>query len=522
MFGRICLDLALLYLRPFLHWERILHSVLREENCEELKPRSDGSVLLTVRALGDIIPNPYDVIEHVLALDLVKVSLAARIAELFDGSRIPVDGRRGFAERPLVLDADIALPEKLKEADANQLFEQSKLVRVMRVKGRAVQRGGLGDVLDRYVVKAFLFQQPAQSVLQEVARPADATSLRPTLLKIDSSPMGERSVSRKLTAEFANAWLKAHPGGTIISRDLNTLNIPVVNGAWVAAAYTPENARRAEQKDALAVSELLIAELQNADEYVIGVPMHNFSIPSTLKLCIDQVVRMGKTFRYSAAGREGLLKGKKATLVMASGGVYDQGSATESLNFVTPYLRTIFEFIGITDVKLHRCRRDPKIDDRRSRFANFPGVFAGESARTGQSVRKKNSRTGDADEDRIDNRAVFTGPDFSRVWLERIPALHSHATSQGASGTVWRRDLRFSLLGGCLRHPGSWRLAAFGKPVVVLALVLLGPITVNIFFFHALMDPGGIPLAVVVVVLWLFLAVRYKQYFAGIFVQRAA
>jgi FMN-dependent NADH-azoreductase len=173
-----------------------------------------------------------------------------------------------------------------------------------------------------------------------------------TLLKIDSSPMGERSVSRKLTAEFAKTWTRAHPGGTVISRDLTTLDIPVVNGGWVAAAYTPEGARTAEQKDALAVSDLLIAELQKADEYVVGVPMHNFSVPSTLKLWIDQVVRMGKTFAYSAAGREGLLTGKKATLLIASGGVYDQGSATEALNFVTPYLRTIFGFMGITDINI--------------------------------------------------------------------------------------------------------------------------------------------------------------------------
>jgi len=173
-----------------------------------------------------------------------------------------------------------------------------------------------------------------------------------TLLKIDSSPMGERSVSRKLTAEFAKTWTRAHPGGTVISRDLTTLDIPVVNGGWVAAAYTPEGARTAEQKDALAVSDLLIAELQKADEYVVGVPMHNFSVPSTLKLWIDQVVRMGKTFAYSAAGREGLLTGKKATLLIASGGVYDQGSATEALNFVIPYLRTIFGFMGITDINI--------------------------------------------------------------------------------------------------------------------------------------------------------------------------
>jgi len=173
-----------------------------------------------------------------------------------------------------------------------------------------------------------------------------------TLLKIDSSPMGERSVSRKLTAEFAKTWLKAHPGGTVISRDLTTLNIPVVNGPWVAAAHTSEGGRTAEQKDVLAVSDLLIAELQKADEYVVGVPMHNFSIPSTLKLWIDQVVRMGKTFAYSAAGREGLLTGKKATLLIASGGVYERGSAAEAFNFVTPYLRTIFGFMGITDVNI--------------------------------------------------------------------------------------------------------------------------------------------------------------------------
>jgi len=173
-----------------------------------------------------------------------------------------------------------------------------------------------------------------------------------TLLKIDSSPMGERSVSRKLTAEFAKTWLRAHSGGTVISRDLTTLNIPVVNGPWVAAAYTSEGGRTAEQKDVLAVSDLLIAELQKADEYVVGVPMHNFSIPSTLKLWIDQVVRMGKTFAYSAAGREGLLTGKKATLLIASGGVYERGSTAEAFNFVTPYLRTIFGFMGITDVNI--------------------------------------------------------------------------------------------------------------------------------------------------------------------------
>src|SRR4030081_3348756 len=171
-----------------------------------------------------------------------------------------------------------------------------------------------------------------------------------TLLKIDSSPMGERSISRKLTAKFAETWTRAHPNGTVISRDVTALNLPVVDAQWVAAAYTPEDARTAEQKQALAVSDSLIADLQKADEYVIGVPMHNFSIPSTLKLWIDQVARAGKTFSYGSGGAKGLLSGKKATLIMASGGVYEHGTALTALNFATPYLRAVLGFMGITDV----------------------------------------------------------------------------------------------------------------------------------------------------------------------------
>jgi len=172
-----------------------------------------------------------------------------------------------------------------------------------------------------------------------------------TLLKIDSSPMGEHSISRKLTTEFAAIWRKAHPGGTVISRDLSQTELPVGNRVWVGAAHTPADSHSPEQREALAVSDKLIAELQQADEYVFGVPMHNFSIPSTLKLWIDQVARAGKTFSYGADGPKGLLTGKKATLLIASGGVYER-TAMESLNFVTPYLRAVFGFLGITDVRI--------------------------------------------------------------------------------------------------------------------------------------------------------------------------
>jgi FMN-dependent NADH-azoreductase len=173
-----------------------------------------------------------------------------------------------------------------------------------------------------------------------------------TLLKLDSSPMGQRSISRKLTTKFAETWLRTHPGGKIIERDLTTLNLPVVDAFWAGAVHTPESDRTAAQTKALAASDSLIRDLEQADEYVFGVPMHNFSIPSTLKLWIDQVVRAGKTFSYGATGPKGLLTGKKATLLLASGGEYGKGSAMASFDFVTPYLQTVLGFIGITDVTI--------------------------------------------------------------------------------------------------------------------------------------------------------------------------
>lgn len=173
-----------------------------------------------------------------------------------------------------------------------------------------------------------------------------------TLLKLDSSPMGDRSTSRKLTTKFAESWLKTHPGGKVIEHDLTTLNLPVVDAFWVGAVYTPESSRTPDQIKALAASDSLINDLKQADEYVFGVPMHNFSIPSTLKLWIDQIVRAGKTFSYGETGPKGLLTGKKATLLLASGGEYGKGSAMASFDFVTPYLQTVLGFIGITDVTI--------------------------------------------------------------------------------------------------------------------------------------------------------------------------
>jgi FMN-dependent NADH-azoreductase len=173
----------------------------------------------------------------------------------------------------------------------------------------------------------------------------------PTLLRVESSPLpGDASFSRQLTNEFVERWRDAHPGARVITRDLNSTVIPAIGAEAIAAMHTPEANLTPRQRDVLSFSDELIAELHAADEYVFGVPMHNFGVPSVLKLWIDQVVRAGKTFTYENGARKSLLHDKKATFLIASGGVYDQGTPAAALNFVEPYLRTIFGFIGVTDV----------------------------------------------------------------------------------------------------------------------------------------------------------------------------
>ena len=172
-----------------------------------------------------------------------------------------------------------------------------------------------------------------------------------TLLRIDSSPLGsDASFSRQLTTEFVQQWQRVHVDGKVVTRDLVTTKLQPLSAEWIGAAYSPEGSLSLPQQEVLALSNQLIAELESADEYVIGVAMHNFSIPAVLKLWIDQVVRAGKTFSYANGTPAGLLRSKKATIFIASGGVYDQGTPMAVMNFVEPYLRSLFGFIGVTDV----------------------------------------------------------------------------------------------------------------------------------------------------------------------------
>jgi FMN-dependent NADH-azoreductase len=171
-----------------------------------------------------------------------------------------------------------------------------------------------------------------------------------TLLHLDSSPLAS-SVSRELTREFVSNWKAAHPSGRVLYRDLSANPPKPVDQSWIHAMFTPAEARQPEQAALLRESDESIAELEQADEYVIGVAMHNFSIPSVLKLWIDQVVRNGRTFSYGPEGIKGLLSGKKATILSATGGVYQAGTPLAGMNFMEPYLGAVLGFIGVKDIK---------------------------------------------------------------------------------------------------------------------------------------------------------------------------
>lgn len=169
------------------------------------------------------------------------------------------------------------------------------------------------------------------------------------ILHIDSSPRGERSHSRQLTRAFVEDLKGSHPDATVVYHDLGHQPVPPVDEPWIAAAYSDPATHTPELKQAIALSNQLVDELLASDILVIGAPMYNFSIPSTLKAYIDQIVRAGRTFTFP--GYEGLATGKKAFIFCArGGGDYGVGEQMEAANFQDPYFKTIFGMIGITDI----------------------------------------------------------------------------------------------------------------------------------------------------------------------------
>jgi FMN-dependent NADH-azoreductase len=171
-----------------------------------------------------------------------------------------------------------------------------------------------------------------------------------SLLIIESSPR-TASVSTSVAKEYATEWQRKHPSGSVVRRNVATNPIPFVDERWITAVHTPEENRAAEQKQLLETSDTLIAELEAADTIVIAAPMHNFGISAPLKSWIDQVVRIGRTFSYTAEGPKGLLENKKVVITAARGGAYAGESPLNFLDQQEPYLRTVFGFIGLTNVQ---------------------------------------------------------------------------------------------------------------------------------------------------------------------------
>lgn len=162
------------------------------------------------------------------------------------------------------------------------------------------------------------------------------------ILHVDSSALGNHSVSRELGRAVVEKALLVHPGAQVAYRDLAANPLP----HWAPAADASDPAVRAGSD--------VLDEFLAADIVVIGAPMYNFSIPSTLKAWIDRVMVAGKTFRYGANGPEGLAGGKRVVIVSSRGGIYSEGPM-QALDFQEDYLRKVFGFIGVTDVEIVRA-----------------------------------------------------------------------------------------------------------------------------------------------------------------------
>ena len=170
------------------------------------------------------------------------------------------------------------------------------------------------------------------------------------LLLVTSSLFGDQSKSAQIAREFVEVWRRSRPGAVVTERELTPASMPHLSLDALGALTTPAEQRTEAQAASVAFGDRLIEELEAADTVVLAAPMYNFSIPSTLKAWIDHVARAGRTFRYTAGGPEGLLKGKKVFIVTGRGGFYSGNSPAKVFDFQEPYLRGVLAFLGLDDV----------------------------------------------------------------------------------------------------------------------------------------------------------------------------
>lgn len=167
------------------------------------------------------------------------------------------------------------------------------------------------------------------------------------ILQINASARSAGANSTRL-ADAVTARLRAqHPDAVVQLRDLASAPHPVLDEPALAALFTPAEQRTPEQAARVALDDALIAQVQGVDVIVLGVPMYNFGVPVQLKTWIDAIARAGVTFRYTANGPEGLLKGKKVYVALARGGLYRDTPADSQV----PYLKSVLAFLGMSDVE---------------------------------------------------------------------------------------------------------------------------------------------------------------------------
>jgi FMN-dependent NADH-azoreductase len=191
------------------------------------------------------------------------------------------------------------------------------------------------------------------------------------ILAISSSGRKDGSITRELSADLISALEDHHGSIQLVDRDLGN-GLPFVDSSWIEANFTPDEHRTEQHLDTLSLSDELVDELKSADAIVIGVPVYNFSISAALKAWIDMVARARLTFRYTENGPVGLLSGKKAYVVVATGGV----PVGSPMDFATPYLRHALAFLGITDVEVISAdglnsNAEESMDRARTQIANL-------------------------------------------------------------------------------------------------------------------------------------------------------
>ncbi|MEJ2514798.1 MAG: NAD(P)H-dependent oxidoreductase [Gammaproteobacteria bacterium] len=169
-----------------------------------------------------------------------------------------------------------------------------------------------------------------------------------TLLHIDSSPMLDGAVTRRLSAHFVDGWRGQHPAGRVLRRDLGARPPPHPDAVTLAAMNKPASARSPEEQAAAVLSDQLLEELEAADVIVVGAPMYNLSVTSGLKAWFDLVGRPGRTFRYTPTGVEGLLQDKSVVVLTGRGGFYARNDGPDHQ---AALIRDFFGLMGLGDVR---------------------------------------------------------------------------------------------------------------------------------------------------------------------------